>query len=128
MKVSTLQRRASEINDILESMDLEAKLYVSGNEINSLYMLMKNISKGRMEYIDDLNTPLRDIIYLAKGLEEPKLVKLDNICMSLVGETVWVDKEVEIVVTSIGADVNGTFVKSESGRTYNTNNLWIEGK
>ena len=128
MKVSTLQRRAAELNDILESMDLEAKLYVSGNEINSLYMLMKNVSKGRMEYIDDLNIPLRDIIYLAKGLEEPKFVKLEDICMSLIRKTVWVDKEVKIIVTSIGADMNGAFVKSESGKPYNIRNLWIEGK
>jgi len=125
MKLQTQQRRAADINDILESMGLSARLNVSMDNCRS-YTYMRSIETSIDNFSVEVNMPLRKIIAIAKEMEEAAWIKIETVCMNLIGKKVWVDKEIEVTIKSISGDTGKVEVLTTSGRTYSADNLWIK--
>jgi len=67
------------------------------------------------------------ILEKAKELCEPSFTKISTVCMGLIGKEVWVNKEIPIVIDSIGRNDDGyNIVTSIDGKAYNADNLYIK--
>jgi len=125
MKLQMQQRRAAAINDTLESLGLSARINVPMNNYTS-YAYMKSIKTSREDFSINIKDPLRDIIAKAKEMEKPNWVKIETVCMDLIGKTVYVDKEIEVEIVTISGTEKGIHIITTNGRTFSVENLWIK--
>ena len=115
MKLQTQQRRAAAINDILESMGLSARVNISmGKYTSDTYI--KSIKTGKEDFTIDIEDPLRDIITKAKEMAKTNWVKIETICTGLKGKTVYVDKEIEVVISTISGTEKGIHIIPTKGK------------
>ena len=110
----------------LEHMQNIVEMYskdimVGINKHTRVYIVL--FYKNKTEFPD--NT-VESIQKCCRRLLKDKFTKLTTICIGIIGTTVYIDKEIEIVVSSLDGNDEGTFVKSTTGRTYGVDNLWIK--
>ena len=93
---------------------------IFGNAYYTAYIDGKTKFPNMDEGINELNRFFMEIT-------KAEWTHIKTVHLELVGEKVWVDKEVEITIVRIGADADGTYITTSSGRTYSTDNLWMKG-
>lgn len=95
-KILKAQRRISAITD-------DVILCYSVSKTMGLYFYLKCISKDICDFNINISEPIEDIILKAKELIEPKWKNIDdsNACIQLIGQEIWLDKEIPYIVTGI---------------------------
>ena len=79
--------------------------------------------KGKVTFPDN---NVSNIQQHCRDLLRTEFIKLDKICMDIIGQKVYVDKDIEVVVSRIDGTTDGAFITTTSGRTYSTDSLWIK--
>ena len=112
MKLEHMQNVANMYSrDIVVGMNRHTRTYI--------VLFYKNKTAFPDDTVESIQSKCRELL-------KDKFIKLDTICMNIIGSTIYVDKDIEIVVSSMGGNDEGTCVKSSSGRTYGVDNLWIK--
>ncbi len=81
--------------------------------------------KNKTEFPDE-DISLNDLYRIALRLVMPNWIAIEVVCLEMIGKEVWIDQKLKVTIASMGGDADGTFIKTTSGRTYSTKNLWIK--
>jgi len=122
--------KLEDINKVLEMLVGDVKIYTSnshnGNpESDFHYMLCSATGKDAFslsEHLDDVD----NLIKIAWSLKKKELVHITKICIDLINKQVFVDKTYPITIVGIEATEDGTVVKTNKGRTFSADDLWME--
>jgi len=126
--IQNQQRRAADINDILESMGLGSRVTIGLETTHgSPYTYMVDMYTKNPSFDEYYDLPLRDIISRARELAKPKWTLVTAVCLDLVGQDVYVDKTTKISIVSLGVDREGSYLTTDEGKVYPIDNLYIKG-
>ena len=120
----------NELNNILQGLVGNVKIFGGYHkDSKEVYYYMVNIDNSKDAFgIASLVEAgdLDGLISEASKLKIKEFIKIEIICTDLIGKKVWVDKEIPITISEINISTGNSTVISTKGRTYSTDNLWIE--
>ncbi len=113
-----------DINRILDILVGGVKLYLTtGHNGNEFYFMYCEDTDKNIHALKSL-----DMDYLIKKAWEAKRVswiKMNGVCNDAVGNIVYIDKEIPVVVDRINICSQGIKIVTIEGETYDSDNLWI---
>ena len=94
---------------------------LNSSEMEGYYLSVKSIASSHTVYWN----PDEDIYEEVAKLMEPKFIQVTKICIDMIGQEIYLNKEEIVTVESI--DKTGVRVKLESGhmRTVGPEDLWL---
>ena len=115
-------------NTILKNLVGGVKIYIicSSSKPNYEYSYMQLKDSSKTAYNIESMT-INQLIKAAWKLKTPKWVKLNTVCVDLVGRDVWFNKEHKFTVKAVAISKDDTTVYMTDGTSYTNENLWIKG-
>jgi len=85
------------------------------------FFYVRNTETGREEF--GLEPHIASIMSAVKRIQEPKFVQITKACVDIIGEEVWLDKEIPFRVKSI---LSKTVLTDTEDDEYDIERLWIQ--
>jgi len=118
-----IMTRALELNYKLMDENIDVVVLLGSSGYTRPFMYLKSAKYSAFDIA--LGSTDQEVIEKAKLLVEPKFIRLETVCISIIGEQVYLDKDMCFFVEAITKD---GIVCSRYGETYTllNNNLYIK--
>jgi hypothetical protein len=126
--VNNLKRAVKLQDEIHENVtkDILVGVGVDSAARKSTYIYMKHANGREAFSLTDMTD--KEVLKKAKELCKATFTKVTTLCLDIIGEEVWIDKETPITINSIARDSEGNnIVTTTTGKTYSADNLYIKG-
>jgi hypothetical protein len=118
-----MMTRALDLNYKLMEEDIEVVVLLGSTGYTRPFMYLKSAKDSAFDIA--LDSTDQEVINKAKLLVEPKFIRLKTVCVNIIGEQVYLDKDMCFFVEAITKE---GIVCSRYGETYTlrTDNLYIK--